>query len=84
MSQMLESESPTSLSPSDINGDTGMGKAGEQSWTGTGGRRRKSRGKKSKKTVGGMKKTVGGKKSRRTGKKVKKSKSGKSRKSRRR
>jgi hypothetical protein len=70
-------DSPTSLSPSDINGDTGMG--GEQAWTGTGGRRRKSRGKKSKKTVGGMKKTLGGKKSRRSGKKGKKSKSRKSR-----
>jgi len=79
---MIETlDSPTSLSPSDINGETGMAKAGEQTWTGSGGRRRKSRGKKSKKTVGGMKKTVGGKKSRRTGKKVKK---GKSRKSRRR
>lgn len=78
MTEMLDS--PTSLSPSDINGDTGMGKGGEQAWTGTGGRRRKSRGKKSKKTVGGI-----GKGSRRTGKKVKKSrKSGKTRKSRRR
>ena len=80
MTEMLDS--PTSLSPSDITGGTGMGKPGEQAWTGTGGRRRKSRGKKSKKSVGGMKKTLGGKKSRRTGKK--KSKSGKSRKSRRR
>ena len=52
------SPSPSSLSPSD--------------WSATGGRRRKSRGKKSKKTIGG-------KKSRRTGKKGKKS--GKSRKS---
>ena len=66
--------SPTSLSPSEIN-DTGMG--GEKAWTGTGGRRRKSRGKKSKKTVGG-------KKSRRSGKKVKKGKSSKTRKTRRR
>jgi hypothetical protein len=76
MATIQESESATSLSPSDINGDAGMAKAGQQSWSGTGGRRRKSRGKKSKKTVGG--------KSRRSGKKVKKSKSGKSRKSRRR
>ena len=74
MSEMLDS--PTSLNPSAINGDTGMAKGGEQSWTGTGGRRRKSRGKKSKKTVGG--------KSRRSGKKVKKSKKSKTRKSRRR
>ena len=70
MTEMLES--PTSLSPSEITGGTNMG---EKAWTGTGGRRRKSRGKKSKKTVGG-------KKSRRSGKKAKKS--GKTRKSRRR
>ena len=70
--EMLESS--TSLSPSEINGATNMG---EKAWTGSGGRRRKSRGKKSKKTVGG-------KKSRRTGKKAKKSSKSKSRKSRRR
>jgi hypothetical protein len=68
---MAELPATTSLSPSDIMGETAMGS--EQAWTGTGGRRRKSRGKKSKRS---------GRKSRRTGKKVKKS--GKSRKSRRR
>lgn len=79
MTEMLDS--PTSLSPSEINGTTDMG---GKVWTGAGGRRRKSRVKKSK-TVGGMKKTMGEKKSRRTGKKGKKSKSkSKSRKSRRR
>ena len=64
---MAELPSTTSLSPSDIMGESAMGS--QQAWTGTGGRRRKSRGKKSKRSG----------KSRRTGKKGRKS-----RKSRRR